>query len=264
MGEELKNKVLRKVRRDFLSELLKDGKRFDNRGFFDYRPISVQKNVLDTSDGSAIASIGGTKVLASVKFDIMTPFPDRPDEGFFMTLAEFLPLASESFEPGPPSEESIELARVVDRGIRSAEIIDTKSLFIEEDKVLAMFIDLYILDYLGNIADTATLAAVAALSSTQVPKVEEGKIIRGEYSRPLGIKDYPITTTFIKVGDHLLLDPSKDEELAMDTKLIIGNIPGFVCSMQKSGSVALEKEEVMQMVDLSLEKGDMLRKYLKN
>jgi len=36
------------------------------------------------------------------------------------------------FETGPPGEECIELARVVDRAVRSAECIDLDSLYVEK------------------------------------------------------------------------------------------------------------------------------------
>jgi len=47
-----------------------------------------------------------------------------------MTNLELLPLASPMFESGPPREDAVELARVVDRGIRESESIDLSKLCI--------------------------------------------------------------------------------------------------------------------------------------
>ncbi|MEW5997009.1 MAG: exosome complex protein Rrp42 [Candidatus Micrarchaeota archaeon] len=262
MGAELKEIVLREVQREVLANMLAQGKRMDERGPYDYRKVEVQKGVLTTAEGSALAKIGDSKVLCGIKFGEMTPFPDRPDEGVFMVMAEFLPLASPVFEPGPPSPESIELARVVDRGIRSAEVIDTKSMFIEEGKVLGLFIDLYVMDHSGNLTDTAALAAAAALTDTKFPRVEGGKIVRGEYTGPLNLPDKPLTSTFIKVGDRLLLDPAREEERAQDCQLTVGTVDGYVVCMQKSGSGSMGKEEVMECVDVALRKGNELRSYI--
>ena len=41
-----------------------------------------------------------------------------------MCSAEVRPVAGRSWEPGPPSPQSIELGRVVDRGIRESGCID--------------------------------------------------------------------------------------------------------------------------------------------
>ena len=49
-----------------------------------------------------------------------------------MTSTELAPLADQSFDPGPPREQSIELSRVVDRGIRESRMIDFEALCIEE------------------------------------------------------------------------------------------------------------------------------------
>lgn len=259
MGNEARELVLKEVNRELLLNLLAEGKRMDERGPNDYRQVKVEKGVLSTAEGSALAQIGGSKVLCSVKYGEMTPFPDRPTEGVFMVMAEFLPLASPTFEPGPPSPYSIELSRVVDRGIRSAEIIDTKNMFIEEGKVLGLFVDLYVMDHSGNLTDTAALAAAAALSDTKVPRLEGGKIVRGEYTGPLKLTDKPVTSTFIKVGDKLLLDPLRSEEHAQDCQLTVGTVDGHVVCLQKSGSGGIKKSEVMDCIGIALEKGNELR-----
>ncbi|MEO0249347.1 MAG: exosome complex protein Rrp42 [candidate division WOR-3 bacterium] len=262
MGQEVKDKILREVRKDFLQEQLLTGKRFDGRAPDEWRSVEVQKGVITTAEGSALANIGGSKVLAAVKFDMMTPFPDRPDEGAFITNAEFVPMASPAFEPGPPNENCIELARVVDRGIRSSNVIDMSKLFIEEGKVLGLFLDLWVLDHKGNLTDTAALAACAALTDTKLPKVEEGKIIRGEGTTPMEIKYKPLTTTFIKVGKDFLLDATQDEEYARDMSFTVGTVEGMVSSIQKSGPGGLSKDEVMGCVEVALRKSDELRRYL--
>jgi exosome complex component RRP42 len=66
--------------------------------------------------------------MAGIKMDIGEPYPDEPDSGVMTTAAELIPMASPDFESGPPDEESIELARVVDRGIRESKIIDVDKL----------------------------------------------------------------------------------------------------------------------------------------
>ena len=80
----------------------------------------------------------------------------------------------------PPTPESIEFARVVDRGIRAGNCVDLESLVIDEETVWTIFVDLYVLNYAGNLFDAGTLAAMAALLTTKVPKYEGDKAIREE------------------------------------------------------------------------------------
>ena len=90
--------IIDQVRANFIKEMMKKSKRPDNRSLLEYRPVKVEKNVLENPEGSAIAHIGSTKVLSTVKFDLMAPFSDRPDEGVLMVGAEFPPLAHPDFE----------------------------------------------------------------------------------------------------------------------------------------------------------------------
>ena len=122
---------------------------------------------------------------------------------------------------------------MVDRGIRHGNCIDLPSLFIEEEKVWTVFVDLYVLNYDGNLFDAGTMAAMAALMNTKVPKVEDGEAVRTERTQKLKIDNIVTSTTFAKVKDRLILDPNGDEELAADCRLTIATDAEKVRSMQK-------------------------------
>jgi exosome complex component RRP42 len=262
MGEEVRDIIMSHIRRDVMGNTLSKGVRFDGRKFDELRQITVQRGVITTAEGSAIATVGDTTVLVANKFDVLKPFADRPKEGVLMTNAELLPAASARFEPGPPDENSIEMARVVDRAIRSAECVDVKSFFIEDEKVLGLYIDIYVMNDAGNYTDAASIAAAAALLDTKIPKVENAKIIRGEYTGPLNPKYVPITTTMIKVGNNWLVDPSRDEERVLETKLSIGTTEEHVCAMQKSKG-SLSRDELLENIEIAFKTGNSIREMLK-
>ena len=255
--------TINEIKRDTLSALLAKGLRGDSRGMDEYRAVRMQPSPLSNPDGSAIATIGRSQVMAGIKFDIATPFPDRPTEGVLSTSADLLPLASHLFETGPPSDESIELARVVDRGVRSAAIIDLNSFFLEEGKVMALYIDIFILDHDGNLIDASALAAMQALLSCRMPKVEGGKIVRGEFVGKLPVKGKVVTCTFGKLGDRIFLDPSLDEEKGMDCRLTLATTSSHICAGQKGGWGAISERELLDLSELSMKKGNELRALLK-
>jgi exosome complex component RRP42 len=253
---------INEIKRDSLGALLAAGKRADNRGMYDYRKIVLQPAILQNAEGSAMASIGKSQVMVGVKFDVATPFPDRPTEGVLSTSADLLPLASHLFETGPPSADSIELARVVDRGIRSSNTIDLASFYLGEAKVLAVYLDIYVLDHDGNLIDCASLASMAALLSARMPKVEESKIVRGEYAGKLPLKEKVVTCTFGKFGDRIFLDPSLDEEKGMDCRLTFATTSEHICAAQKGGWGSFSEKDLLSLADMSLEKGKELRSLL--
>ncbi|MFH1779682.1 MAG: exosome complex protein Rrp42 [Candidatus Micrarchaeota archaeon] len=251
--------ILEEIQSDYIKDLAKAGKRSDQRGLFEYRPIKVTKGYLPNAEGSALAEIGDTKVVAGVKFDLVTPFPDRPDDGVVIFGSEFSPIAHPDFFPGPPDENSIELARVVDRGIRSAECINVKELKVSEEKVLGVFVDLYTIDHTGNLIDTAGLAAMAALKDAKIPKIEDGKLIRSEFTGGLNLSRDVVITSFEKVDGVLMADARNVEEVASNGRMsfAISN-DGFVVAAQKSGLAGFSKDELLKIIDLSLEKSKEL------
>lgn len=261
MGSEIKEMVMEKMRMDIMNDLLDRGDRLDGRAFDMYRPIKIQKNPITTAEGSAYARIGNTQILAAVKFEVVAPFPDRPTEGALIINAEHLPLANPSFESGPPDEKSIEMARTVDRAIRSAEAVNLNELYLEEGKVLGIFVDLYVLDHAGNYTDAATLAATAALLNTRMPKVEGGTIVRGEYGNYLKLRALPVSVTSIKIGRHWLVDSTEYEEKVLNAKLTIATTEEHVCAIQK-GEGWVTKDELLERIDVAFKKGSELRKLL--
>jgi exosome complex component RRP42 len=250
--------ILEEVKASFVKDLLSKGKRVDGRGLLDYRNVAVEKGVLPNDDGSAFCQIGGTKVFAATKFDLMMPFPDRPDEGVFMVGCEFSPMAHPTFEPGPPGEDSIELARIVDRGIRGGELIDLAELGktkTEEGKVFALFVDIHVVDHCGNLIDAAVLAASAALSCTRVPKFEDDAIVRGEYVRDFKPKRLVASCSFEKIAGRIVADATNEEEAASDGRLTLScTDDGKLCAAQKSGAAGFNAGELMQLIDLAHEK----------
>jgi exosome complex component RRP42 len=250
------------VKGHYVKELIAKGNREDGRGMFDFREVTILTNAISHAEGSAQVDLGATRVLAGIKMQVEEPMEDTPDQGNLMVSAELLPLAHAEFESGPPSPESIELARVVDRGIRAAECVDLTKLFIEEGKAWSMFIDLYVLNYNGNLFDASTIAAMAGLASTKVPKFEDGKAVYEERTTPLELKNYVVSTTFGKVDGALLLDPNIHEEAASSARVTITNDGNVVRAMQKGLGGSFSPKEIESLVDVSLSKYSEIRKRI--
>ena len=255
-----------RIRQQQIALLIADGKRLDGRGLMDYRPIQIETGIIEKAEGSARVRLGKTEVMVGVKIGIGEPFSDRPDEGVLTTNAEFVPLASPEFEAGPPGEESVELARVVDRGIRESEAIDLKKLcIVPGKKVFIVFIDIYVLNHDGNLIDASALAALAALMNTKIFKYEvkddEVEIKPGFTKLP--IKNYPIAVTFADINGKLVVDPWLDEEEVMDARLTMTfDKDGRICAIQKGGAGTLSPKQVIEAANIAKEKTEELRKLL--
>jgi exosome complex component RRP42 len=261
----LNSQILDQLKREKILELLRTGKRIDGRSLDEQRPLTIETGVIPKANGSARIKLGDTEVITGVKIQPDKPFPDLGDKGILICTAEILPLADPNVEPGPPNEEVIELARVVDRGIRETEMIDLHQLVLIEDKsVIGMFIDSSVIDSGGNLFDACSYASVAGILSCTVPKYEikdeAPVLVEGVTSKP-PIKTLPVSVTMARIGDYIIVDPTKDEESCMDARITITtNSDGNICAVQKGGSDGFTAEQLVHCSEISLSVGRKIRK----
>ena len=239
--------IVPEITKESIINLAVNDKREDGRELDEYRDISIETDVISKAEGSARVKIGDTQVI--------------------MTNCEMLPMADPTFEPGPPSEDSIELARVVDRGIRESELVDLDKLCVEEGKhVWMLFIDLHIIDNCGNLFDACELAVMAALKSTKLPSAsiaDDEVVLDHENTIDLPINNEVAMCTFVKIGDKLILDPTLNEEKVASARLNVGvTKDGNICAMQKGGISPLTKEDIFYCVDKAVSKTKELVEYL--
>jgi exosome complex component RRP42 len=253
------------VQKDHYRNLMLKGMRADGRKPDEFRKIDIEVNPIYKAEGSARVRMGETDVIAGVKIDVGTPFPDKLDEGILMVNAEFSPIASPDFEPGPPREEAIELARVIDRGIRESQTIDGKKLCIEKgEKVWMVMVDVHIINHDGNLIDAAGLASIIALHNAKMPEYDGEKVIYDKKVKKLPVKYKPIPVSFNKMGDHLFVDASIEEEEVADTRLTVTmKDDGNIVAIQKGGPEPLSTEEVEKAFETAGKISKDLRKLVK-
>ncbi len=253
--------LISSITKDYLYRLIKDGKRLDGRGLLEHRKLDIETGWIGTAEGSARVHLGDTDVIVGVKMSTGEPFPDTPDRGVMITSAELIPMASPTYEAGPPREDATELARVVDRGIREGKVIDMTKLCIKEgEEVWLAFLDMHILDFDGNLFDACGIAAMAALLDSTVPAETFGF---GE-DYPLPIDHVVIPTTFYKIKEQIMLDARLEEEMISDARLTVGtNEKGEIVSMQKGLSGVFDYQDTLFCIEKSKEIGDSIRALMK-
>jgi exosome complex component RRP42 len=242
-----------------LKRMLSEGKRFDGRGPFDLNNFEVEYNVSNKAEGSARVRLGKTEVVVGVKMDVGTPYPDSPDKGNLIISGDLLPLASPRYEMGPPKFDAIELPRLIDRMVRESGMIDFKGLCITPgEKVWNMYIDIYPINDDGSVIDAASIACVAALHNARMPGIDENG--RADYHNrtdkrlPLSEETLPISFTFYKLDDSLILHPTREEEEACDAKIILGiskwGGQHMINSCQKGRETPLNREEIVKIAEI--------------
>ena len=260
--------IIDNLKRSKILDLLQEGKRIDGRALDEIRPLSIDTDVIPNANGSARARLGDTEIVSGVKVQPDKPFPDMGDKGIFICTAEILPLAHPSAETGPPTPDVIELARVVDRGIRESGMIDLSKMVLKQDKsVIGVFADNVVTDHDGNLFDACSYASVAAVITSKIPKweIKDDKpvIVEGETS-DAPITTIPISITTGRIGESIILDPNLDEWGCLDARITITtNSDGNIVALQKGGKDGFTFDQLVKCSELSISMGPKIREIIK-
>jgi exosome complex component RRP42 len=257
--------IVAEIKKDYLSQLAKDGRRQDGRAFDEFRPLRVQTRYIQQAEGSARVRLGDTDVVVGIKLQQGTPYPDAPNDGTLTSSTELRPMASADFESGPPSPESIEVARVVDRGIRESKCIDFGKLCIKpKEKIWMTWLDMHAVDYDGNLFDACSIGSIAALMTSTVPASKvaiDGVAPMSDF--PMPIQEIPIMTTAVKLGGQILFDPTAIEEKVGGPRLSVSfDRNGNIRAMQKGLSGAFTSDDVRHIVRVGATRAAELRESM--
>lgn len=242
------------------------GVRRDGRKLDEFRPISIETGVSSTAHGSAKITVGDAVLVAGVKMELGKPYPDSPDEGSLMVNAELLPLSNPAYESGPPSIESIETSRVVDRSIRESKAFDLKQLsIVSGESMWIAAVDIAPINANGNLIDISNLVAMAAIKNTRMPEINEKGQPNYEKltDKGLPMQRTPILVTVFKVGKSFLVDPTQEEELYCDARLSMSwQDESTLCALQKGGEAPLTTDDIKEMIEIGRRVSKELRKHV--
>jgi len=260
--------IIDKLKRSKILDLLQAGKRIDGRALDEPRPLVIDTGVIPHANGSARVRLGDSEIVSGIKVQPDRPFPDMGDKGIFICTAEILPLAHPSAETGPPQPDVIELARVVDRGIRESGMIDLSQFVLEKDKsVIGLFADNVITDHDGNLFDACSYAAVAAIITSKIPKWEmkdDIPVLMENQESDAPITTIPISVTMGRIGEFIIVDPNIDEWGCLDARITITtNSDGNIVAIQKGGSDGFTLEQLVKCSELSITIGKKIREIVK-
>ena len=168
-------------------------------------------------------------------------------------------MASEDFELGPPRINAIELARIIDRGIRESGFIDFKKLCIKKgEKVWQVFLDIYPINDDGNLLDVAALASLIVIGNAKMPvyNEKEGKIEHelSKESLPLNKDAMAFNMTFHKIDEQIVVDPLKEEEEISDYRISVAVADNKgeprITAIQKGKGATISEEDIEKILKL--------------
>ena len=259
--------IVEHLRKQQMWDAISKGKRLDGRNLDDIRPLEIELDIIKKANGSAKVKLGNSEVIAGVKIETGEPFEGLENKGALIVSAEVLPTASPYIEPGPPDEETVELARVVDRGIRESEMIDLDKLVLVPGKIVyTIFVDCSIINADGNLFDATSYAVVSALASSKIPvfEMQDGKVVHTGNSQDPPVTTIPVSITAIRIGEAVILDPTSEEEACMNARITIAtNSNGDYTAIQKGSTGAFTVGQIKKAAETARIKGKEVRAKIK-
>lgn len=238
----------------------------DARPLTKARDTTVALGAVASADGSAMAKIGHTTMLAAIKMEVMTPASTSPDEGRIAIDFHMPPICSALVRPGRPAEEASVISKQLTDAILSSGMVNMKELCLIPGKAAWMaYLDIYCLDADGALFDAALLSAVSAFSHLHIPVVsvnDDGRVfvvaddqIEGNVKKELLNKErrrltlisIPFALTCILHKKYILADPTAEEESVMGTPVtVVLDLSGRLVSFSKPGGSFLASMPVIQ------------------
>jgi len=225
--------------------------------------VKVELDVLPHINGSARVVIADViEVLCSIKLDVAELAPGSPHKGKLEVAADFSPSCNLKLDERRLNDVGAHLAQQLQRVlIGSLESVLTSLCIIPDRFCWRLHIDLLVTKLDGDPLDACSMAICAALKCTKVPRVE---LVRGPSGLAVDFEvvgdpssalafpadEVPLCTTFVKVGNTLVVDASSSEHACASSALTVAmNRHGQCCGMFKlGGGGALTETEVLKVL----------------
>ncbi|XP_065624961.1 uncharacterized protein LOC112016415 [Quercus suber] len=266
----------------FYERHLTESIRPDGRPLGRARDTTIALGAVASAEGSALAKIGSTTMLAAIKMEVMTPSMDSPDEGCIAIDFHMPPICSPIVRPGRPAEIAPVVSKQLSDTYFSSGMINLKELSLVSGKAAWMaYLDIYCLDADGALFDAALLSAVAAFSHLQIPAVslnDDGKIVvvseenGGKLEKDavnkermkLTLKSIPFSLTCVLHKNYILADPTAEEESIMETvvTVVLDSSSQLVSLYKPGGPVLAYTSAIQDCVALTRQRMKELQKIL--
>jgi len=239
---------------EYYRKFLVQGVRPDGRGLNKIRKTTVSTGSITSASGSAFVKMGNTSVVAGIKLEVGNPHENQQQ---ILINCELSPLCSPNFFLGKPSLQSSSLTSFLNSHV--CGLVDPAELRFDKDgKTLwYVYIDVYCLDYDGNVYDTSLMAVMAALRNLQLP---EGEIMADVEviartdlpQRHVTLKNTLCSLSFALFDDYTLADPTNEEEEIQSGSLtIVYNDQGGMVSVNKPGGAPIQDDTLRQCMKLA-------------
>lgn len=139
--------LLSEAEKVFILHGIQENYRCDGRTRSDYRPMELETDIAQNSNGSARLRLANSDVMASIKAEIDVPLANRPNEGKLEFFVDCSANATPDFEGRGGEELALEISNTLSKAFTSPNAFDLKTLCILTRKhCWKLYVDILVRD----------------------------------------------------------------------------------------------------------------------
>jgi ribonuclease PH len=220
--------------------------RTDNRAPDQMRPVEITSGFLQTAEGSALITVGNTRVLCAASVEDSVPqFLRGSGKGWVTAEYSMLPRATMKRTPrevnkGRPSGRTHEIQRLIGRSLRA--VVDQALL---GERTVTLDCDVVQAD--GGTRTASVTGAFVALALALQQCVKYGMLKR------LPLTDYVAATSVGILGGEPMMDLcyEEDSQAAVDMNVVMTGAGRFVEVQATAERHAFDDEQMARMLALA-------------
>jgi ribonuclease PH len=220
--------------------------RTDNRRPDQLRPVEITTGYLKTAEGSALITVGNTRVLCAASVESSVPqFMRGSGKGWVTAEYSMLPRATATRTPrevnkGKPSGRTQEIQRLIGRSLRA--VVDLEAL---GERTITLDCDVIQAD--GGTRTAAITGAYVALATACRQLTGMGALKRSP------LRDYIAATSvgIVKGEPRLDLDYEEDSRADVDMNMVMTGSGRFVELQATAEQQSFDDEQLGQLVTLA-------------
>ena len=220
--------------------------RTDNRRADQMRPVEIQNGYLKTAEGSALISVGNTRVLCAASIeDGVPPFLRGTGKGWVTAEYAMLPRATIKRTPrevskGRPSGRTHEIQRLIGRSLRAAVDLDA----LGERSVL---VDCDVIQADGGTRTASITGAYVALAAALHQLVQFSTLKKSPLADSVAA-----TSVGIVAGEPLIdLDYEEDSRADVDMNIVMTGSGKFVEVQATAEHHSFDDSQLSRLIELA-------------
>lgn len=243
--------------KEYHFNLLASGKRADGRKLSEVRDVKIETDAIRTADSSSLVKIGHTSLVCGCTTQVSLLTTD--DEFDPIKIKVQLPpicLHPTGFKTQHTEPLTTKILKDI---LNDSDCLNTQDFIISDDSYWSVDLEVICLNYDGCLIDAALISILSALKTLKLStKTNESP------DRNITLHSFPLSTTFASINDHIVCDPTLDEEAVSQStfSITIDCKDNRLCHINKTGGRAITQLNLSDCIDIAKKQKNRLKSII--